>query len=175
MKQPSELEAHAFATKAHFGQLRKWTGENYIEHPRDVVRYLQFTELANSDVVMCAAYLHDVVEDCGVTLKEIDERFGREVAHIVDRLSDTLTKEHGNRKYRKQVQLERLANSCSWTQSIKLADLLSNWPSIRDNDPGFAKVYREEAAALALAMDKGNMLLRRLLMFELTQPAKEEI
>lgn len=173
-KEPSELEAHAFALKAHTGQTRRYTNEPYIKHARDVVRYLQYTEMANYSVVICAAYLHDVVEDCGVTLKEIDSKFGQEVAHIVDQLSDTLTPEQGNRAYRKGVQLERLKDSCQWTQSIKYADLLSNWPSIRDNDPKFAEVYRQEAIALTKAMKNGNLLLRRLLLWELTEQPTEE-
>ena len=164
---PSELEAHAFALRLHNGQFRKWTGGPYIEHPREVVRYLQYTDLAHNSTVICAAYLHDVVEDCGVTVDDINIKFGKEVARIVDHLSDTLTHEAGNRAFRKQVQLERLKNSCSSTQSIKYADLLSNWPSIRDNDPAFATVYRAEAMALVNAMDQGNMILRRLLLLEL--------
>lgn len=82
-------------------------------------------------------------------------------------------KEIGNRKERKTKELVRLANASSEVQTIKLADLISNWPSIRDHDPRFAIVYRSEATDLCEALTKGNELLRRLLQFELNTEGKQ--
>jgi (p)ppGpp synthase/HD superfamily hydrolase len=84
----SELAAAAlrFARRAHLGQHRKQTNEQFVEHPIAVARLL--SEAGYDDHVMVAAYLHDVVEKTGVELEEIRERFGPEVAEVIDSLSE---------------------------------------------------------------------------------------
>ncbi|MDP3630719.1 MAG: bifunctional (p)ppGpp synthetase/guanosine-3',5'-bis(diphosphate) 3'-pyrophosphohydrolase [Actinomycetota bacterium] len=74
-------EAYAFALEKHAGQMRK-TGEPYISHPLEVAMILAGLNLDTS--TLQAALLHDVVEDCGVTLKELRDRFGDEVVELVD-------------------------------------------------------------------------------------------
>ncbi|MBR5419351.1 bifunctional (p)ppGpp synthetase/guanosine-3',5'-bis(diphosphate) 3'-pyrophosphohydrolase [Candidatus Saccharibacteria bacterium] len=69
------------ATKAHEGQLRK-TGEPYIIHPLAVKKILEEWNMDDDTVI--AGILHDTVEDTNLTLKDIKEQFGKDVAFLVD-------------------------------------------------------------------------------------------
>ena len=81
MKSPRVQQAIKLATKAHDGQLRK-TGEPYIIHPLAVQKILEEWNMDEDTIV--AGILHDVVEDTDVTLKEIEEQFGKNVAFLVN-------------------------------------------------------------------------------------------
>lgn len=74
-------KAFTFAEKAHFGQVRA-SGEPYITHCLSVAKIL--AELKVPPVMVMAGLLHDVVEDTDVTLDQIKEQFGTEVATMVD-------------------------------------------------------------------------------------------
>ncbi len=82
-KAPIALIARAYevAAHAHGSQVRR-SGEAYINHPLAVGRVV--ADLGLDDVTIAAALLHDVVEDTGVTLAEIEAEFGADVALIVD-------------------------------------------------------------------------------------------
>lgn len=74
-------EAYNFAAQAHQGQVRK-SGKPYLEHPLQVALTLAELQLdANS---LAAALLHDVPENCGIPISEIEAKFGSEVAKLVD-------------------------------------------------------------------------------------------
>lgn len=73
--------AYHFALKAHEGQKRK-SGESYLEHPVETA--LTLAELQLDDSTLAAALLHDVPEDCGIPLAEIESNFGSEVSKLVD-------------------------------------------------------------------------------------------
>jgi GTP pyrophosphokinase len=75
-----------FARRVHLGQHRKQTHEQFVEHPIAVVRLLE--NAGFSGMVLVAAYLHDVVEKTPVDLSEISQRFGGEVAEMIDSLSE---------------------------------------------------------------------------------------
>ena len=77
-------KAFLFAKNAHGDQKRK-SGEPYYHHLLEVVYIL--TSLSCGPSTLAAAFLHDVVEDTSVTLKEIEENFGEDVMHIVDSLT----------------------------------------------------------------------------------------
>ena len=74
-------QAYTYADQCHDGQHRK-SGEPYIAHPLETALFLADLRLDAQTIV--AALLHDVVEDCGVSLDEIKSRFGPEVAKLVD-------------------------------------------------------------------------------------------
>jgi len=74
-------DAYAFAVRSHAGQSRK-SGEPFVNHPIEVALIL--AELHMDTPTLKAALLHDTVEDSDVTLEEVRERFGDEVAELVD-------------------------------------------------------------------------------------------
>ena len=74
-------QAYIYADECHTGQTRK-SGEPYIAHPLETALFLADLHLDTHTIV--AALLHDVVEDCGVSLDEIERRFGPDVMKLVD-------------------------------------------------------------------------------------------
>ena len=73
--------AHRFAAECHRGQ-RRLSGGPYIEHPLQAALFL--ADLRLDSTTVAAALLHDVVEDCGVTNQQLTDRFGEDVAKLVD-------------------------------------------------------------------------------------------
>ena len=74
------LKAYNFALKYHGDQKRR-SGEPYIIHPLQVAYTL--SEIGLDEATLCAALLHDVVEDTGATNEDIVREFGQEVAEMV--------------------------------------------------------------------------------------------
>ena len=74
-------EAIRFATKAHKDMVRKGNGQPYIFHPLEVLSLVSLMTL--DDEVLCAAILHDTVEDTDATIRDIREQFGERVAAMV--------------------------------------------------------------------------------------------
>ncbi|HPF83281.1 MAG TPA: bifunctional (p)ppGpp synthetase/guanosine-3',5'-bis(diphosphate) 3'-pyrophosphohydrolase, partial [Bacilli bacterium] len=73
--------AYLFASEMHFGQ-KRLTGEDYISHPLNVAYIL--TEIYADYATLCAALLHDVLEESKVTKEELVDKFGDEIALLVD-------------------------------------------------------------------------------------------
>ena len=78
---PAIEEAYRFAEQAHDGQLRL-SGEPFIDHPLQTALFL--AELSLDPSTISAALLHDVVEDCDISIREIKGKFGDDVAKLVD-------------------------------------------------------------------------------------------
>lgn len=156
--------ARMFATAAHaaVGQLRKYTFEPYIVHPAEVAEIV--ASVGGSDAQIAAAWLHDTVEDTGVTSELIRKEFGDEVATLVGWLTDVSRPDHGNRAARKAVDRAHTASAPAEAQTIKLADLICNTKSIVAHDPEFARVYLAEKRALLEVMTKGDARLRERAM-----------
>lgn len=152
--------ARVFATAAHaaVGQVRKYTFEPYIVHPAEVAHIIDNLEGATYEMV-AAAWLHDVVEDTGVTIETIRAEFGPEVAELVGWLTDVSRPEHGNRAHRKALDRAHTAAAPAEAQTIKLADLISNTRSIMAHDEAFAKTYLEEKRLLLEVMTKADATL----------------
>jgi guanosine-3',5'-bis(diphosphate) 3'-pyrophosphohydrolase len=74
-------DACNFAAEMHRGQVRK-SGEPYLEHPLQTA--LTLAELQLDASSLAAALLHDIPEDCGLSIAEIESRFGSEIAKLVD-------------------------------------------------------------------------------------------
>lgn len=74
-------DALEFATDAHSGQSRL-SGEPYVEHPIATAEFL--AERRMDATTLAAALLHDVIEDCEVSREQIEDKFGDEVAKLVD-------------------------------------------------------------------------------------------
>jgi len=148
------LTAYAYATAAHaaVGQRRKYTDEPYIVHPARVA--VTVSKCGGTDDMISAAYLHDVVEDTGVSIEDIQDMFGPDVALIVDGLTDVSVPEDGNRAVRKAMDREHSAEATYEAQFVKCADIIDNAGDIGANDPSFNVLYRKEMAMLLDVMDK---------------------
>lgn len=135
-----------FATEAHEGQKRKYTGEPYINHPISVARIVR--QEGGTDEMIAAAFLHDVVEDTERTLDDIFQEFDSIVGSYVAALTDEYTSEAYpslNRQARKALELERLKECVTPEIAvIKWADLADNTSSIVRHDPDFSIVYLQE-------------------------------
>ena len=153
------MESHAqtalvFATAAHaaVGQMRKYTDDPYIVHPIRVATTV--AKFGGTDEMIAAAYLHDVVEDTGVSIEDILDMFGSVVAVIVDGLTDVSKPEDGNRAVRKAMDRQHSAGATYEAQFVKCADIIDNAHDIGDNDPSFNVVYRKEMLLLIQVLDK---------------------
>jgi len=143
--------ARVFSIAAHeaVGQRRKYSDEPYWHHPEHVANLLQkFATNAVTEEMIAAAWLHDVVEDTHVPLETIRDLFGNTVYHLVENLTDISRPQDGNRRARKQKDLEHTQQASPEAKSIKCSDLISNATSIVDNDPDFAVVWLREKEAL---------------------------
>jgi (p)ppGpp synthase/HD superfamily hydrolase len=159
------FDAMIFARQVHQDQRRKYTGAPYSDHLAEVAGIAMSAgwhdATIHPDKLMAVCWLHDSVEDQGVLLQTILERFGSDVAYGVSMLSDMET---GNRAQRKAASRIRLGAAPSWVQTIKCADLISNSSSIVQHDPKFALVYLEEKRLLLDVLTKADPRLRQLAM-----------
>jgi (p)ppGpp synthase/HD superfamily hydrolase len=149
-------KARIFATAAHaaIDHRRKYTNEPYIVHPKQVA---QFVETAGGTPEMiAAAWMHDVLEDTGVTPDVMRAEFGDAVTDLVLWVTDVSKKEDGNRATRKAIDRQHIAAAPGEAHTIKLADIISNCSSIMMHDAEFAKVYFEEKRLLLEVLTKGN-------------------
>ena len=146
--------ARVYATGAHaaVSQRRKYTDEPYIVHPARVATTV--AKFGGTDEMIAAAYLHDVVEDTGVSIVDIQDMFGPAVALIVDGLTDVSVPEDGNRAVRKAIDRQHSADARYEAQFVKCADIMDNASDIGDNDPSFNVVYRKEMVLLLEVLDK---------------------
>jgi (p)ppGpp synthase/HD superfamily hydrolase len=152
------IEALQFATKMHKGQVRKYTGEDYITHPvavADLVEaYLDEKGFSEEEVMMAiqVAILHDTVEDTKATMEDIESLFGPEIAKGVWFM--TKTPDYvGNRKFRKELCEMRLREAPEIIRILKTCDMFHNSLSIEEHDPKFWKTFKEETVSLLIAMD----------------------
>ena len=110
---PEELErikhAYEMAERAHFEQVRS-TGEPYITHPLAVAGILAYLKLDPETI--CAALLHDTVEDTMITLDGIQADFGKDVAHLVNSVTK-LSKHEGLKKQLTDGSMPSEQNSAS--------------------------------------------------------------
>ncbi len=120
----SLLEAFAVARSYHDGQ-RRLTGEPYITHPVEVARIL--ADLGMPVPVLAAAILHDTVEYTGYSLPDLRERFGDEIATLVDGVTKLDKVQYGEHAQAETVRKMVVAMARDIrVLLIKLADRLHN-------------------------------------------------
>jgi (p)ppGpp synthase/HD superfamily hydrolase len=131
MKLSRQFEkALVYATRAHGDQTRKKTGIPYIAHILGVSAIAM--EYGANETEAIAALLHDAVEDCGGErrLRDIEKKFGKAVAKIVDGCTDTYETPKPPWRERKEAYLARLKNSNSATRLVSASDKLHNTRAI---------------------------------------------
>ena len=106
-------KAQEIATKAHMGQVDK-AGNDYINHPKRVAERL----LNESENVQVVAWLHDVVEDTSVTLKDLEPIFNKEVI-------DALTLLTHDKSVPYMDYVEKISHN-EIARKVKMSDLIDN-------------------------------------------------
>ena len=123
-------KAYSFAFYAHTGQKRK-DGSDYITHPVAVTEIL--LELKMDSDSICAALMHDVLEDCNVQKSNLAKMFGDDVAHIVDGVSKLGKIDHKNIADKNANNLQKMALAMANDVRVilvKLCDRLHNMRTI---------------------------------------------
>jgi len=124
-------KAFDFSMKAHSGQLRE-SGESYVTHPLGVALIL--TELELDLVTIIAGLLHDVVEDTSVTLDDIHDQFGEEVASLVDGVTKLSRLDFTSKEEQQAETLRKMFIAMAQdirVVLIKLADRTHNLRTLR--------------------------------------------
>src|SRR5882762_1325747 len=123
-------KALTYATRIHGGQLRKKTRVPYIAHILGVAAIAM--EYGANETEAIGALLHDTVEDCGGVkrLQDIREKFGEDVAGIVDGCTDTYEAPKPPWLERKRAYIEHLTESDSSTRLVSASDKLHNTRAI---------------------------------------------
>ena len=115
-------DARSFAKKKHAGQLRKNGKTSTFSHLKDVVKNLKKMRVTNKDII-CAAWLHDTIEDTDTDFDSIKDRFGKNVAEIVV----SVTKDNRlPKKQREREYVKDLKSSSVKAKLVKIADILAN-------------------------------------------------
>ena len=125
-------EAIAFAVRAHDGMRRKKSDAPYILHPMEAAVIVG--TMTDDQNLIAAAALHDVVEDAGITIQEIEEKFGKRVRELVE--SETEDKRadlppESTWRIRKEESLEVIKNTEDiGVLMVWLGDKLANMRAI---------------------------------------------
>jgi len=123
-------EAYKFASAQHAQQVRR-SGEEFILHPLGVAHIL--ADMQMDEVTLAAALLHDVVEDTDITLENIKDRFGPEVAEIIDGVTKLDRISFRNREEEQAENFRKMFVAMAKDIRviiIKLADRLDNMRTI---------------------------------------------
>lgn len=121
-----------YATDQHKHQVRKnSTSDPYIVHPLNVMAILIDCGVTNNDV-LCAAVLHDTIEDTDTTYKNLSELFGNNIAEIVAECTDNKSL---NKVLRKKAQIEHSTHMSDGAKLVKLADKYSNISTLYFDPP----------------------------------------
>ena len=129
---PLLFKALAFSAKKHTKQRRKDLDQSpYINHPIALANILSKRGIVDENV-LCAAILHDTIEDTETTEKELVEEFGKKITSIVLEVTDDKNLE---KSVRKQKQIEHAATISHEAKLVKLADKIANLTDILDSPP----------------------------------------
>ena len=132
MNSDKVLRAEEFARRGHVGQVRKGAAqEPYTVHLEEVAAFVESE--GGSESAVCAAWLHDTVEDCPPTsFKDIEAEFGNVVADIVRELTDDRSLDKAERK---RMQIINAAHKSDAACLVKIADKTSNLRSLANSPP----------------------------------------
>lgn len=142
-----ESRAKAFAESAHEGQFRKYTGQPYFSHPARVAA--EVFRMGFQSQMVAAAFLHDVVEDCGVWIETIESEFGLPVASLVFELTNKTKEMKLPRAERKRIDRQFLRYASPQAKIIKLIDRIDNLSEMDGAPQDFKLLYSRESILLA--------------------------
>ena len=159
--QEKYINAFHFAALAHRGQLYPGTDLPYLIHislvGMEVIAALSVEQVANPDLAVQCALLHDVIEDTNGTFEEIKEVFGNDVARGLCALSKDKTKE---KELRLADSLERIQNEPREVWMVKLSDRIANLQSPPFHwDQEKIRSYWRESKEIHLALKSSSSFL----------------
>ncbi len=139
-------KAYILAEQSHQGQYRK-SGEPYIIHPLEVSIIL--ADIFKDTSLVVAALLHDVLEDTDITFEDIKEKFGEDIAFLVEGVTKLQSFENGKvvtKSEKDRINLNKLLLATAKdarVMLIKLADRLHNMRTIKSHTP-----YKQKEIAI---------------------------
>ena len=137
------VEAVAFAADKHRAQRRKDIAASpYINHPIELANVLANEGGVDDVTVLCAAVLHDTIEDTETTSEELKALFGPKVASVVMEVTDDKSLE---KSVRKQLQVEHAPYISTEAKLVKLANKICNLRDILASPPADWTVERKQA------------------------------
>jgi len=126
------FKALSFSAEKHTKQRRKDIDKTpYINHPISLANILAQRWVIDENV-LCAAILHDTIEDTETTVDELQEHFGEKITSIVLEVTDDKSLE---KSVRKQKQVEHAATISHEAKLVKLADKIANITDIINTPP----------------------------------------
>ena len=177
-------EAIVFATKAHDGMRRKKSEAPYILHPMEAAVIVG--TMTDDQHLIAAAALHDVVEDTGVTIEEVEEKFGKRVRELVQAETEDKREElppSATWRIRKEESLEELKNAEDIAVlMVWLGDKLANmraiyrdfkvegnamWQRFNQKDPAQQAWYYRSIVTLTQRLDYTSAWLEYKTLTEL--------
>jgi guanosine-3',5'-bis(diphosphate) 3'-pyrophosphohydrolase len=127
------LKAAEFAADRHRNQRRKDADASpYINHPISLANVLANEGAVTDPVVLCAALLHDTIEDTNTTAEELTAAFGQNITDVVLEVTDDKDLE---KAVRKQLQIEHARHASKQAKLVKLADKICNLRDIAATPP----------------------------------------
>ena len=160
LKESAEQEKHdlisllfkalAFSAEKHRTQKRKDIDKSpYINHPIALANILAKRWVIDENV-LCAAILHDTIEDTETTADELRKNFGEKITSIVLEVSDDKSLD---KEVRKQLQIDHAASLSKEAKLVKLADKIANITDIINTPPvDWSKARKQEYFAWAKAV-----------------------
>jgi len=128
------LRAAEFAAHKHRDQRRKDASASpYINHPLALASILANEGGVTDAATLCAALLHDTIEDTKTTHAELVEAFGQEIADVVAEVTDD--KSITDKAERKRLQVEHAAHISPRAKRVKLADKIANLRDVAHSPP----------------------------------------
>ena len=149
-------DAVAFALRFH-GDQKRPTGAPYVEHLLEALEVLVRGAGVSDPDVLCAAVLHDVVEDTACTIGDVRAAFGDRVADMVGWVTIPDAEPGADKKAVKEAYLKRLAGAPDDAVLVKLADRASNVQTLRNLGPDKQREYYAQTVAyiVPLAASRG--------------------
>ena len=177
-------EAIVFAAKAHDGMRRKKSEAPYILHPMEAAVIVG--TMTDDQHLIAAAALHDVVEDTGVTIEEVEEKFGKRVRELVQAETEDKREElppSATWRIRKEESLAELKNAEDIAVlMVWLGDKLANmraiyrdfkvegnamWQRFNQKDPAQQAWYYRSIVTLTQRLDYTSAWLEYKTLTEL--------
>ncbi len=140
---PDVIKAYEYAKELHNGQVRE-SGEEYITHPLTVAYIL--SEMKADKDTLCAALLHDTIEDTKIEKEDIAHDFNSEIAELVDGVTKLSKMNFSNKQDRSYANTRKIVTSVTKDARvvlIKLADRLHNMRTLE-----YKKEYKQKEISM---------------------------